>query len=388
LTTSNDFEYIDSDTALANFCTRLAQSTHCAVDTEFVRESTYYPILSLIQIAGNDCLGCIDPLAIEDFGPLIKILGKPDLLKIFHSPSQDLEILYQKFGQVPNPIFDTQLACAVLGYNHQISYADAVQQVTGVQLEKKYTRTDWSKRPLSPAQLDYAMDDVRYLLPVYAHLLAELQSSQREQWMARDLQAMSDPANYEVDMAALWKRLKGVQKLKGERLQIASDLCCWREKLAQQQNRPRRWIVRDEALVEIARQKPGQLEDLKSIPELPEKSVKRHGETLLQIVADAPRFDPEQWPRQEKFKQLNAAQMALGDCLMALCRVIAEENQIALATLATRKDIDGLVLNQKNSRLTQGWRFAMAGEQLLNFIHGQSSLRVDNQKLRLVTNES
>lgn len=388
MTTANDFEYIDSDTALAKFCARLAQSSHCAVDTEFVRESTYYPILSLIQIAGDDCLGCIDPLAIDDFTPLIEAFGQSDLLKVFHSPSQDLEILYQKFGRVPSPIFDTQLACAVLGYNHQISYADVVQQVTGVHLEKKYTRTDWSKRPLGPAQLDYAMDDVRYLLPVYAHLRDELQKTQREQWISRDLQAMSNPANYEVDMASLWKRLKGVQKLKGERLQIASDLCRWREKLAQQQNRPRRWIVRDEALVEIARQKPARPDDLKSIPELPEKTVKRHGEALLRIVADAARVDPDQWPQQERLKSLNASQLALGDSLMALCRIIAEENQIALATLATRKDIDSLVLKQTNSRLTQGWRLAMAGEQLLNFIDGQSVMRVENQKLKLERNES
>ena len=353
------------------------------MDTEFVRESTYYPVLSLIQMASEDCLGCIDPLAIDDFGPLIELLGKPELLKIFHSPSQDLEILYQKFGQVPSPIFDTQLACAVLGYNYQISYADIVQQVTGVQLEKKYTRTDWSKRPLSRAQLDYAMDDVRYLLPVYAQLEAELHSSQREQWITRDLQAMSDPSNYEVDTATLWKKLKGVQKLKGERLQIASDLCRWREAVAQQLNRPRRWIVRDDVLIEIARQKPRRLDDLKSIRELPEKTAKRHGETLLRIVADAARVDPEQWPRHENFKTLNASQLALGDCLMALCRILAEENQIALATLATRKDIDNLVLNQKNSRLTQGWRFAMAGERLLNFIHGQAAIRVENSQLKL-----
>ena len=388
MTQSNDFEYIDSDAALAQFCARLADADYCAVDTEFVRESTYYPILSLIQIASEAHQGCIDPLGIQDFAPLIELLGKPDLLKVFHSPSQDLEILYQKFDRVPAPVFDTQLACAVLGYNHQISYAELVRQVTDVQLEKKYTRTDWSRRPLSRAQLDYAMDDVRYLLPVYRHLQAELASSRRDQWIARDLRAMSEPANYRVDTDNLWKRLKGVQKLKGERLQIASDLCRWRESVAQKLDRPRRWIAKDDALIEIARQKPVSLGDLGSIPELPDKTVKRHGENLLKIVAAAARVDPEQWPRQDRSRSLNAQQLALGDCLMALCRVIAEENQIALATLATRKDIDNLVLNQKNSPLTQGWQFAMAGEQLLNFIHGQASLDVANQRLRLNLKET
>ena len=353
-----------------------------------MRESTYYPVLSLIQIAGDDdILGCIDPLVINDFTPLTELLVKPDLVKVFHSPSQDLEILYQKLGQVPAPVFDTQLACAVLGYHHQISYADLVQQITGVGLEKKYTRTDWSKRPLNHMQLDYAMDDVRYLLPVYARLLNELKEHQREQWIAQDLQSMSDPANYEVDEGSLWKRLKGVQKLKGERLQIASDLCRWREDLARQQNRPRRWIIKDEALTEIARQKPQRLDDLTSIPDLPEKTVKRHGEKLLHIVAEAARIDPDQWPRHEKLHSLTPGQLSLGDCLMAICRTSAAENQIALATLATRKDIDNLVLNRKNSRLNQGWRFAMVGQQLQDFMLGNAALRVNKHRLKLDRSE-
>lgn len=379
----SNYQYIDSDAKLAQFCAGLGGTSYCAIDTEFIRESTYFPILALIQIASEDQLGCIDPLAIDNFKPLTELLVREDLLKVFHSPSQDLEILYQKFGEVPAPVFDTQLACAVLGYNHQISYADLVQQITGVQLEKKHTRADWSRRPLSEDELDYAMDDVRYLLPIYAHLQAQLESSKRGSWIEKDLLAMSDAANYQLDMSMLWKRLKGVQKLKGEKLQIASDLCQWREALAQQHNRPRRWITKDDALVEIARQRPANLDALSSIRELSEKTVKRHGDRLLQIVAHAATVDASAWPRHDKRNQLNARQLALGDCLMALCRVIADENQIALATLATRKDIDNLILNQKSSRLSQGWHFAMAGEQLLNFIHGQSSLSVVDQKLRL-----
>lgn len=377
------FSYIDSDATLAEFCAGLNDASCCAIDTEFVRESTYYPILALIQVANEDQLGCIDPLAINDFTPFTELLVKHSLLKIFHSPSQDLEILNQKFGQVPTPVFDTQLACAVLGYNHQISYADLVQQITGVRLEKKYTRADWSRRPLSEAELDYAMDDVRYLLPVYTHLVTELEASKRSHWIEKDLRDMSDPANYRQDKTLLWKRLKGVQKLKGERLQIASDLCQWREALAQQQDRPRRWIAKDDSLVEIARQKPGSKADLTSIPELGEKTIKRHGDKLLQIVAQAGKVNSSEWPRQDKSKSLSPLQLALGDCLMALCRVIAAENSISLATLATRKDIDNLVFNQKSSRLTQGWRFAMAGEQLLNFIHGQKVIEIDNQSIKL-----
>jgi ribonuclease D len=184
-------------------------------------------------------------------------------------------------------------------------------------------------------------------------------------------------------MAQLWKRLKGVQKLKGEKLQIASELVQWREQVAQKQNRPRRWIVKDEVIVDLARQKPADIEALSRIRDLSPKTVNRHGDKLLQIVAHAAGVDAAQWPQQDRIKSLNQQQLALGDCLMALCRVIADQNQIALATLATRKDIDSLLLNQKSSRLTQGWRFSMAGEQLLEFIHGQSSISVDQEKLSL-----
>jgi len=378
-----DYEYIEDNASLARVCAALGKAPYCVIDTEFIRESTYYPELALVQVASDELLACIDPLAITDLGPLAELLVKDNLLKVFHSSSQDLEILYQKFGKVPTPVFDTQLAAAVLGYNHQISYADLVQQVTGVQLEKKHTRANWMRRPLSRDELDYAMDDVRYLVAVYLELNARLASTGRRNWIEKDLQAMSSADNYEVDLDQLWKRLRGVQKLKGEKLQIASDLCRWRERLAQRQNRPRRWIVKDEALVEIARQKPADLQTLGRIPELSDKTVQRHGKDLLEIVARAATVDASQWPHHDRTKSLNPQQTALGDNLMALCRVISEENSIALATLATRKDIDNLILNQKASRLAQGWRFAMAGEQLLEFIHGQSVISVEQQSIKL-----
>ena len=383
MTRQHDYEYIDSDTGLARFCAGLGEAGYCAIDTEFIRESTYYPELALIQIASANRLACIDPLAINDFAPLSELLVKQDLLKVFHSSSQDLEILCQKFGAVPSPVFDTQLAAAVLGYNHQISYAELVQQLTGTTLDKKHTRANWLRRPLSQDELDYAMDDVRYLLAVYEQLNQKLESTGRSSWIEKDLRAMSDPENYQVDKAQLWRRLKGVFKLKGEKLQIASDLCRWREELAQRQNRPRRWIVKDDALIEIARQKPRDLEALVQIPELSDKTAKRYGNELLQIIAHAAQVDPAQWPQHDMAKRLSKPQLALGDCLMSLCRMIADQNQIALATLATRKDIDNLILNYKSSRLTQGWRFTMAGEQLLEFMHGQSTISVDNETLKL-----
>ena len=380
---SKDYLYIDTDAALADFCASLDGASYCAIDTEFIRESTYYADLALIQVGSGELFGCIDPLAIDDFTPFIELLAKPAVIKVFHSCSQDLEILYQKFGAVPAPVFDTQLAAAVLGYNHQISYADMVQQVCGVTLEKKHTRANWMRRPLSDDELDYAMDDVRYLLTVYESMTERLQQNRRASWLERDLRGLIDPARYEVDHSQLWKRLKGVQKLKGEALQVASDLCRWREALAQKQNRPRRWIAKDDVLIQLARLKPASMADLASIPELPEKTVRRHGSELLAIVTQARQVDPAQWPNHDKHAQLDKQQLALGDCLMALCRLIADQNDVALATLTLRKDIDNLILNHASSRLTQGWRFDMAGEKLLDFIHGQSVIHVIDDKLHL-----
>jgi ribonuclease D len=379
-----DYQYIETDQQLAEFCEEIKNAGYCTIDTEFVREKTYYPVLSLIQIASETQMACIDPLVVKDFDPLIALLQAPNLVKVFHSPDQDIEILYQRFSCMPGPIFDTQLAAAVLGYEHQIGYADLVKQITGVQLEKKHTRANWNRRPLSADEIDYALDDVRYLLPVYQTLKSELESKNRGAWIEKDLLTMTSVSSYLVEMADLWKRLKGVQKLKGVELQIARNLCQWREQMAQQKNLPRRWIVKDDVLIDVARLKPSKLSDMDPVRDRNEKFFTKHAETFLQLARDAQNAPESEWPSHEARNTMTSHQQALGDCLLALCRVIAEENKIALATLATRKDIDSLITNRKNSRLSQGWRFTMAGERLLDFIHGQSVLRIQDDQINIL----
>jgi ribonuclease D len=379
-----DYTYIDNHQKLADFCASIEAADYCAIDTEFVREKTYYPVLALIQIATEQHMGCIDPLAFDDFEPFKKLLQKPDLIKVFHSSSQDLEILFQSYNQIPTPVFDTQLAAAVLGYNHQISYADLVQNVTEVQLEKKYTRANWVHRPLTEGELDYAMDDVRYLMPVYRHLKSELEVKNRAAWIEKELQSMSAESTYQLDTTKLWKKLKGVQKLKGIQLQIASLLCQWREQLAQKKNLPKRWVIKDELIFDIARLKPDSASALATIRDANEKFVEQHAKTVLDIINKAQAIDASEWPKNDKIKALTSGQMSIGDCLMALCREIAEDNNIALATLATRKDIDALIINRKNSQLSQGWRFEMAGEKLLDFIHGQTGIAAGDSGIKLI----
>ena len=378
-----DFQYLESNEQLAAFCDKIRNAGYCVIDTEFVRDKTYYAVLALIQIASEKHMACIDPLAIDNFDPLVALLQNQDLIKVFHSPSQDLEILFQRFSCMPQPVFDTQLAAAVLGYDHQVGYADLVNQITGVKLDKKHTRANWSRRPLSQDEINYAMDDVRYLIPVYKTLITELVDKNRYPWIEDDLLAMTSISNYQSETADLWRRLKGVQKLKGVELQIARHLCQWREQMAQQKNLPRRWVVKDNLIIEIARLKPAKTTDMDSIRDINERFIDKHGNRLLEIVATAQNSSQSDWPQHDVKQSLSTPQQALGDCLMALCRIIAQDNQIAVAALTTRRDIDNLITDRKNSRLSQGWRFSVAGEKLLDFIYGQSVLSVNGKRIQL-----
>lgn len=351
------------------------------MDTEFIREKTYFPLLALIQLATETEQACIDPLAIDDFSPLVEIFQNTSMVKILHSPSQDLELFFQQFDALPEPVFDTQLAAAVLGYANQIGYADLVNRKCGVQLEKKYTRADWSRRPLSDGELDYAMDDVRYLIQMYETMKDELESRDRWSWIQADFQKMSDKAVYQLDMTMLWKKLRGVQKLKGAALNNADQLCRWREQLAINKNRPKRWMLKDEDLIDIARFKPVTHNDLKQIGNLSADYIKKNGDAILKVIKEASLIDSSQYPKLPEFVKLNIDQQATSDCLMAICRVVAEKNKIALASVTTKKEIDQLVAGKVGSKITTGWRNEMIGKYLLQFLNGEISLSCVNGQL-------
>ncbi len=369
-----NFEYIDNNQSLRTFCDKIKDCKLCALDTEFVREKTYFPLLALIQLATETEQACIDPLTIDDFSPLVEIFENSAMVKILHSPSQDMELFYQQFDALPSPMFDTQLAAAVLGYANQIGYADLVNRICSVQLDKKHTRADWSRRPLSEGELDYAMDDVRYLIRMYEEMKADLDSRGRWSWIQPDLKKMSEKTEYQLDPGGLWKKLRGIQKLGGAALNNADQLCRWREQRAIDSNRPRRWMLKDEDLIDIARFKPASHQDLGQIGNLSADYVKKNGDAILQVIRQASEMDPSQYPKLPKFVKLNTEQQALSDCLMAICRVVAEQNQIALASVASKKDIDQLVAGKTDSKITEGWRNEMIGRHLLQFLQGEIKL--------------
>ncbi len=374
-----ELELIDSAEKLSDACERLANQPYLAVDTEFVREKTYYPVLCLIQIASPQVCVCIDPLAIDDLTPLATLLLNRDSIKIFHAARQDLEILQQTLGQVPTPIFDTQIAATLLGLGDQLGYANLVKHFLNVQLAKGHARTDWERRPLSHEQLEYAADDVRYLIAMYPRIEQALTELGRLSWLEDDFTALTQPQLYENDPQQQWQRVSGVQKLKGVQLAILQQLAAWREQQAQQQNKPRKWILGDDILIAIAMQGPHKLEQLERIRGINPGLLHRHEQTLLKLIAQAKALAKSDWPTLVRRRMLNANQEALLEAIMAIVKLQAATHQINNTALTSRHELEALVCGNHDVPLLHGWRRGIAGQQVLNFLQGQTHLVVNDQ---------
>lgn len=292
--TMNDLLYLVDQPALVEFCTGLRGASWLALDTEFIREQTYYPQLCLIQVASTDQIACIDPLALPSLDPLLEVLYDPTVTKVLHAAYQDLEIFYYLRGSVPTPIFDTQLAAAALGYGNQMGYANLAQQMLGVELAKIHTRVNWRQRPLAPEWLAYAADDVRYLRDIYRQQQAMLTARGELEGLAGSFAALADPARYQPQPQEAWQRIRDHQRLRGGPQQAALQaLAAWREEQAIRDDRPRRWILHDGPLLDMARYMPADLESLAQIHGLPPATLRRHGRTLLALIAAARAESPE-----------------------------------------------------------------------------------------------
>ncbi|PLY17021.1 MAG: ribonuclease D [Sedimenticola sp.] len=376
--------YIDSPAALIEFCEQIRGSEWLALDTEFVREKTYYPQFCLLQISNGQLAACIDPIALEDLGPLVEIIYDPSIVKVFHAGRQDLEIFHQIWGSLPSPVFDTQLAATLLGLGDQVGYGNLVQTLLKHELDKGLTRTDWSRRPLEKAQLRYALDDVIYLGEIYHKLRQQLIDQGRESWLAEDFSGLTDPATYNVDPDTLWQRIKGRQHLRGVQLAVLQRLTAWRETEAQTHNRPKRWILKDEVLVDLARRQPADLQKMQQIRGLEPGAVKRWGELILELIRESKQLPKEQWPREKRIPQkLNANQDALTDLLMAALRLQADHHNITPSALCTRKELERLISGDRDLEILHGWRRALAGKGLLEVLEGRQRPAVVNGVLAL-----
>jgi len=374
-------QFIDTPEDLATLCQQFANKDWLAVDTEFLREKTYYPQLCLIQIASDDVIACVDPLAISDLTPLLDILYNPDVTVVFHAARQDLELLYMIRGELPPSLFDTQLAATVLGYGDQIGYANLVKQCVDVELDKAHSRTDWTKRPLDPAQIDYAADDVRYLRDVYHILKDQLNDKNRQHWLDDDFAILSSSETYKPNPDNIWRKVKGAGRLKGVQLAILKQLAAWRENRAVKSNRPRRWIVKDEVMIDLAKLGPENLDKVKLIRGLENNTIERHGKALIDEIKLAKASPKEAWPVLKKLQPLTNQQDALIDALMSLLRKYCDQQSIAPTAVASRKDIESMVRGETDIPLLQGWRNEIVGHYLEKFLKGQLSITADQQQI-------
>lgn len=376
--------YIDTPHELEAFCQQLKGSLWLALDTEFIRDRSYYPQLCLLQVSDGELAACIDPLAIDDLAPLEQLIYDPVITKVFHAGRQDLEIFLLKWGRLPQPLFDTQLAATLLGLGEQVGYGNLVETRLGISLAKGQARTDWSRRPLEPAQIDYALDDVIHLGPLYLSLFEELQKLGRENWLNEDFRVLADPATYQIPEEMLWQKIKGQQQLKGLQLAVLQQLAIWREQRAKDADRPRRWILKDEIMLEMARRQPKSTEQLERIRGVEQGLLKRQGQALLECIAKASQLPREQWPKAKKIPaRLSPNQEALCDLLMAGLRLLAREGKISPAALASRRDLEQLVKGDRDLDLLHGWKGALAGKRLLALLEGHEELLVEQGRLQL-----
>jgi ribonuclease D len=347
---------------------RLQGAQRLAIDTEFMRERTYSPQLCLLQVASDADCYLVDPLAGLELAPLFELLADRAKPKILHAARQDLEVMLNASGRVPGPVFDTQVAAALLGLPPQVGYADLVARRLGHSIDKGQTRTDWSRRPLSDAQLAYAADDVHHLLQLHSELSVALESSGRAHWHAEECVSLEDPGLYRTDPADAWRRLKGLGRLRPAEQAAARALAGWREARAIASDKPRGWILSDEALYALATMAPATTGDLEQIRALPPATVRKRGEELLALIGAAresardaaPTLAPQR-PTPEQTRRMGQLQQRVKDVATGL--------GISPEVLATRRDVEGMVLGSpEHSPLLRGWRREVIGLQLLELL--------------------
>ena len=375
---------IESSSDMDDILDHIANQSIIAVDTEFLRETTYYPKLALVQIATDSNVICIDPVAFDAKPALKKILLNKNITKIFHACSQDMEVLYYYLGEIPYNIYDTQIANAFLTDHHQIGYAALVENELGIQLDKSQTRTNWLQRPLTEKQIQYAGDDVLYLYQLHNILDDKLQQAEKKSWFAEECANLCDNKNnFDVDIEKLWRRVKGATKLSRNTLVIVQFIAEWREQLAQQKDRTRRKILADTVLIQLAFDKPETISQLDPIITSHDRSLHRLNENekqqLIQTIQSAQQSPESEWP-DNRYSVLDNQQKAELKNLQRLINDKAEELSISSAIISSRKDLESLILinataseTEKSTintklNIVQGWRLDCIGQELLDIL--------------------
>lgn len=384
-----DITTLTTTQALAAFCDRAASAPYVTVDTEFLRERTYYAQLCLVQVAlpGDDPADAvlIDPLAEGvSLDPLYALFRNQGVVKVFHAARQDLEIFHVDGGVVPAPLFDTQVAAMVCGFGDQVGYETLVRKIAKANLDKSSRFTDWSRRPLSEAQRTYAIADVTHLRQIYEYLSGELARSKRTHWLEEELSALTDASNYVVTPSDAWQRLK-LRNASPKLLAIARELAAFRETTAQERNIPRNRILKDDALMELVSTKPRSLSDLaKSRLLLRDARKGAIAEGLVAAVERGLKAAPDDLPKLPKGRDRSAMNPAMADLLRVLLKAKAEEAGVASKLIASSSDLDDIASGEREGIWARGWRAEVFGNDAMRLLRGEIALSADGQKVKTV----
>jgi ribonuclease D len=367
---------------LAAACTRLSSHPFVTVDTEFLRETTYYPLLCVAQLACDDEAVVVDALAPGlDLAPFFELMGNQRVLKVFHAARQDIEIVWHRAGMIPQPMFDTQVAAMVLGYGDSISYDQLVQRITGDAIDKSNRFTDWSRRPLSPAQTAYAISDVTHLRSVYTALLADLGRRARAGWMDDEMEVLTSPDTYRAEPERAWMRLK-TRVRKPRELAVLIEVAAWREREAQTRDVPRSRVLKDDAIGDIAVQTPTTPEKLATLRSLP-KGFERSkwGEGIIEAVKRGLARDPKSLPHIERPRPAPNGSATV-ELLKVLLRMTAEKHGVAAKVVATVDDLERIAADDDaDVPALKGWRRDLFGDKALALKHSQLALVIERGRV-------
>lgn len=372
--------------SLAELCTRLAQSDFVAVDTEFMRENTYYPLLCLVQIGNEEEAAAIDPLAPGiDLAPLLELLtNNEDVLKVFHAGGQDVEIIYNLTQRTPHPIFDTQIAMMAVSQSEQIGYANLVESWLGKTIDKGARFTDWSRRPLTERQIEYAIGDVTYLAKIFPRLLKKLIKTGRGQWLDAEMERLADPANYANELDEAWHRIRPPSR-NAAVLGRLKALAAWREKEAQGKDIPRGRIMRDETLADLASHPPRKQEDLAKVRGLSQAWRDNDiGRRLMKVLESAGDLPADEMPdRPQRGPALGKEGALVADLLKLLLKIRAREIDVAPRLLTRSDELEALAAGVRKLPVLQGWRHDTFGRDALDLVEGKLAFAVENGRLKM-----
>ena len=376
--------YITNQSQLKEFVERAQQSSVLAIDTEFLREKTFWPKLCLLQLGTETECVAVDPFKVHDLTPLIPLLENENIMKLVHAGNEDLGILYRELGVLPHPLFDTQVAAALIGQTLKIGYAALVHSEIGVRLKKTDSFTDWSARPLADSQLDYALDDVRYLPPVYQSMKEKLEAKGRLKWLDAEFKELLNPERYEVHPRERYRKLRRINQLRSRQLAAAREVAAWREEMAIKRDIPRKWVMSDEQIVEACKREPRNLDSLFMVRGMRDSLSTADARQVLAAVDRGLSLPPEEWPEQTNSGKREHNVDAQVDLMTSLVRLRASENDIALTVLASHDDLVDVARGYfDKSEVMRGWRKEIVGDELKALYNGEISLTLEHGVMKV-----